>query len=214
MHSAKWCDLRSTQPLSRAFGFDRGLPVGRYYIEKFLAEHQAHIKGRVLEVSEDTYIQKYGRNILSADILHFTNENPKATLVGDLTDLSTLPENRFDCFVCTQTLNFIYHFNEAIKGIYYLLAEGGVVLITLAGLMQISQYDMKRWGDFWRFTTLSAHKAFSDVFGVNNVQVDFFGNVLAAVAVLEGISSEELTQGELDFKDEDYQIIITVVAKK
>ena len=95
-----------------------------------------------------------------------------------------------------------------------MLAQDGVVLTTLAGLMQISQYDMKRWGDFWRFTTLSAHKAFSDAFGKNNVKVDFFGNVLASVAVLEGISSEELTQEEIDFKDEDYQIIITVVAKK
>jgi methyltransferase family protein len=214
LHKPKWYDLRSTEPISRAFGYDRGLPVGRYYIDKFLSNNRHYIRGHVLEVSEDKYIKRFGGDVLSYDILHYTHENPKATIVGDLTDLSTLPNDKYDCFICPQTVNFIYNFHEAIKGIYYLLAEGGVVLTTLAGLMQISRYDMDKWGDYWRFTTLSAYKLFSNVFGENNVKVDFFGNVLASLAVLEGITSEELTPEELYVKDEDYQIIVTVVATK
>ena len=31
--------LRRLTPVSRAFGFDRGLPIDRYYIERFLAAH-------------------------------------------------------------------------------------------------------------------------------------------------------------------------------
>ena len=31
-------DLRRLAPVSKEFGFERGLPVDRYYIEKFLAE--------------------------------------------------------------------------------------------------------------------------------------------------------------------------------
>lgn len=209
-----WHNLRSTNPISRTFGFDRGLSIGRYYIEQFIENNRHLVKGRLLEVADDNYINKFGSEVLSSDILHYTNDNPKATIIGDLTDTATLPEGQFDCFICTQTLNFIYNFQDAIKGIQYLLADGGAVLATLAGLIQISRYDMDRWGDYWRFTTLSAFKSFSSVFGEKNITVDSFGNVLSAVAILEGIASDELTKEELDVKDEDYQIIITIVARK
>ena len=41
--------LRSIHPVSTQFGWDRGLPVDRYYIEDFLARHSSDIRGRVLE---------------------------------------------------------------------------------------------------------------------------------------------------------------------
>ena len=44
--------LRRTRPLSDDFGYDRGYPIDRYYIERFLAQHRSHIKGRILEVKE------------------------------------------------------------------------------------------------------------------------------------------------------------------
>jgi hypothetical protein len=31
-----WCNLRSTCPVSRVFGFDRGTPIDRVYIDDFL----------------------------------------------------------------------------------------------------------------------------------------------------------------------------------
>ena len=73
---------------------------------------------------------------------------------------------------------------------------------------------MQRWGEYWKFTTLSFHKAFSEVFGENNVNVDHYGNVLSAVAFLEGLASDELTKEELDFQDPDYELLVTVVAIK
>ena len=49
--------LRRTEPISRAYGFDRGTPVDRHYIEAFLQRHApspdysaGDIRGRVLEV--------------------------------------------------------------------------------------------------------------------------------------------------------------------
>jgi hypothetical protein len=135
-------------------------------------------------------------------------------MVGDLTDPASLPDGRIDCFICTQTFNFIYDFKSAIRGAFQLLRPGGVLLATLGGISQISRFDMDRWGDYWRFTTLSAEKAFSEVFGPEQVQVASEGNVLAATAFLQGIASEELTPEELDHPDDDYQLLITVVAQK
>jgi hypothetical protein len=197
------------------FGLDRGLPIDRYYIEKFLASHKDLIKGGVLEISESTYSRKFGgEGVTRHEILHFTDDNPQATIIGDLTLPATLPENRIDCFICTQTFNFIYDFKKAIHGAHHLLKKDGVLLATLAGISQVSRYDMDRWGDYWRFTTLSALKSFEEVFGQGRVEVNCFGNVLSSISFLEGISAGELSAAELDYADPDYQMLITVLARK
>ncbi len=95
-----------------------------------------------------------------------------------------------------------------------MLKPGGIALITVGGLSQISRYDYNRWGDYWRFTDLSIKKAFEEVFGEGNVEVETYGNVLSAIAFLHGISAEELTEDELFYKDEDYQVIICIKAVK
>jgi len=146
--------------------------------------------------------------------LHYTHDNPKATIIGDLTNVSTLPKNKIDCFILTQTLNFIYDFKSAIKGTYSILKPGGVAIAIVAGISQISRYDMDRWGDYWRFTDLSMKKSFEEVFGIGNVEVETYGNVLAATAFLQGICAEELTEKELFYQDKDYQVTIAIRAKK
>lgn len=210
--SVNWHDLRSTEPVSRKFGLDRGTPVDRYYIEKFLEENKNYIQGNVLEIAESTYSKRFGSGVSEFEILH-TQPGRNVTIVGDLTDTNTLPENRIDCFICTQTFNFIYDFKAALQGAYFLLKPGGTLLATVAGISQISRYDMDRWGDYWRFTTLSAKKMFEEVFG-KEVEVKSYGNVLTATAFLQGIASEELTSEELDCKDKDYQLLISIKATK
>lgn len=73
---------------------------------------------------------------------------------------------------------------------------------------------MDRWGDYWRFTNLSIKKAFEEVFGVGNVEMEVYGNVLSATAFLHGISAEKLTKEELFNKDKDYQLTICIKAIK
>jgi hypothetical protein len=213
--SVRWHRLRSIKPVSSVFGIDRGYPIDRYYIESFLQKNSEHIRGTVLEIAEDTYSKKFGgEKLLQSEILHFSNDNPKATIVGDLSNINTLPAETMDCFICTQTFQFIYDFKEGIRGAHHLLKKGGILLATVPGISQISRYDMDRWGDYWRFTNLSALRSFEEVFGTNNVEVDFYGNVLSSLAFLEGISVEELSPQELNYKDKDYQMLITIVARK
>ena len=94
------------------------------------------------------------------------------------------------------------------------MAPGGVLLATVPGISQISRYDMDRWGDYWRFTDASIRRLFGDVFGPENVAVQTHGNVLAAIAFLEGLAAEELDAAELRSHDPDYQVLITVRAVK
>jgi hypothetical protein len=211
---ARWRNLRTVKPLSRVFGFDRGMPIDRYYIEKFLSANSKYIKGRALEIGESEYTTKFGSDVTTKEVLHYTKDNSSATIIGDLTKIETLPAGEMDCFICTQTFNFIYDFKSAIRGAHYVLKKDGVLLATLAGVCQISRYDMDRWGDYWRFTTRSAEEAFGEIFGKENIAVQSFGNVLSSVSLLHGISADELSRDELDHHDPDYQIIITIVAKK
>ena len=207
-------DFDSVYPVSDYYGDDRGTPVDRFYIDGFIADNRRLIKGRVLEVAEDTYSRRFGSDVASFDVLHYETGTPGATLIGDLSTPATLPEGRFDCFICTQTIHVIYNYMDAIRGAAQMLAPGGTLLCTLSGIAQISRYDMDRWGDYWRFTTLSAQRSFGDVFGAANVVVDYGGNCYAAVNFLRGIALEELDKQKLAVKDPNYPIVISIIATK
>ena len=208
-------DQLRTEPISRKFGFDRGCPIDRYYIDSFLKQNQNLITGSVLEIAESTYSKQFGHDIESYEVLHYDDSNKKATIVGDLTKPETLPKERIDCFICTQTLNFIFDVPKAIEGSYKVLKQGGTLLCTVSGISQISRYDMDRWGDYWRFTDLSIRKLMESVFGEGNVEIVTFGNALAATAFLQGLAIDDLPDTSLlDKKDLDYQITIGIKATK
>jgi hypothetical protein len=211
----QWGGLRSTQPVSRCFGEDRGLPVCRYYIERFLRENAADIQGDVLEVENANYTRRFGDDrVTRSHVLHVVDGNPLATLVGDLTTGEGIPTRAFDCIVLTQTLPFIYDVRAALYHVERSLKPGGMLLATFPGISQISRYDMDRWGDFWRFTDASARRLFEEFWPAENLSFEVHGNVLVATAYLQGIASDELREDELDFKDQDYPLLITVRARK
>jgi SAM-dependent methyltransferase len=208
-------DLKRTAPVSRVFGLDRGTPINRYYIERFLAANREAIRGRVLEVGDSEYSSRFGGSrVERCEVLHAAAGNSAASIVGDLTDCSTLPASAFDCFICTQTFDCIFDVQKAVQGAHHLLKPGGVLLATVSGIGQISRYDMERWGEYWRFTTASARGLFEPLFG-GGVAVGSFGNVMAACAFLQGLAVEDLPDASLlDENDADYQLLITVAARK
>ena len=208
--------LRRLSPVSRKFGWDRGgLPVDRYYIERFLERHARDFAGHVLEVRDDAYTRKFGGDAITrVDVLHPTPDNPKATVVADLTCADHVPGNTFDCIVLTQVLPFMLDVPAAVRTLHRILRPGGVVLATVPGISQIVRYDMDRWGDYWRFTSLAARKLFEAEFAGGSVEVESHGNVLAATGFLQGLSTRDLRPAELDYHDPDYEVLITVRAVK
>jgi SAM-dependent methyltransferase len=207
--------LRRLTPVSRVFGLDRGQAIDRYYIERFLARHTADIRGTVLEIGDATYTRHFGgAAVTRSEVLHAEAGNAAATIVGDLTDVGTLAAGTFDCIILTQTLPFIFDVAAALRTVQRALKPGGVLLATVPGISQISRYDMERWGDFWRFTSLSARRLFEAAFPSGQVRVEAHGSVLAAVAFLHGLAVEDLRTRELEADDPDYELLITVRAVK
>lgn len=210
-----WGNMRKTTPFSDIFGYDRGpQSIARYYIDNFISKYAFDIKGKVLEIGDDTYTQRFGEKVLHSDVLHVVSGNPKATIVTDLSSDTSIPDNTYDCILMPQTLQFIYDFHSALKRTHDILKPGGVLLVTLSGISQISRYDMERWGEYWRFSTLSAKRLFEDFFPSEYIQIEANGNVLSAMALLEGMASRELKKSELDFQDANYEVTITVRAVK
>jgi hypothetical protein len=207
--------LTRLDPVSRTFGFDRGKPVDRWYIERFLAAHADDVRGRVLEVAEATYTQWYGGDgVTQSDVLFAAPGNPEATVVGDLTTGQGLPREAYDCFVMTQTLQVIYDLSAAVQGTRDVLAPNGVLLATVPGISQISREDRRDWGDWWRFTSDSVRRLFGDAYGNENVEVEAQGNVLSAACFLYGFAAEELSEAELAYRDPDFELLMTIRAVK
>jgi SAM-dependent methyltransferase len=208
-------DLRRLAPLSRQFGFDRGKPVDRHYIESFLSAHSDAIRGHVLEIGDDSYSKRFGaERIAKQDVLHVEAGHPGVTLLADLSNAPQIPSDSFDCIILTQTLHYIFDLDAAVATLRRILKPGGVVLATLPGISQICRDQSDKESDCWRFTEASAGRLFSNHFGSANTKVRTYGNVLAAIALLEGLTAEELSVEELAHHDPDYQVTIAVKASK
>src|SRR5687767_1863812 len=202
-------DLRRLKPISSNYGNSRGLEIDRYYIEKFLAEHAGDVHGRVLEIKHNTYTRRYGQDrVTKSDVLHPVAGNPDATIVADLTKADHLPSDVFDVIVFTQTLQVIYDIRTVIATLHRVLKPGGVLLVTVSGMAQLSLEDFDRWGEYRRFTSQSARLLFEEQFGVGNVSVRAYGNVLAAISFLKGLAAEDLKKKELDAVDRAYEVLI------
>jgi hypothetical protein len=207
--------LTRLDPVSRIFGFDRGKPVDRWYIERFLSAHAGDVRGRVLEVAETTYTQWYGGDdVTRSDVLYAAPGNPAATVVGNLATGEGLPLEAYDCFIMTQTLQVIYDVAAAVRGTRKVLAPNGVLLATVPGISQISREDMRDWGDWWRFTAPSAQRLFADVYGEDRVEVTQHGNVRAAAAFLYGLAAEDIGAAALEAVDPDFHLLITIRAQR
>jgi len=210
----KWGSLKRKKPISDHWGFDRGTPVDRHYIEKFLSDHSSDVRGRVLEVSNGSYAARFGAgNTTTVDVLDKNTANPQATLIADLNSETCLPVNSFDCIILTQTLQLIYEVRTALDSLHASLRDGGVLLITVPGITRICQSE---WPDswFWSFTTSSVHRLLQEHFPEPCINVQAYGNILTAISFLYGLAAEEIAQEDLDYQDPDYEVVITGYAVK
>lgn len=203
----------SASPASRIFGIDRGTPIDRIYIEKFLKENAYLIKGNIIEVGDTKYSRRFS-TVGSEINLIAGNENKKGIISwpnASFTDYETIKDiPKADCIIATQVLNFIYDFDLALKNISLLLNENGTLIATLGCLSPISVYDQERWGDYWRFTYQSTEKLFGKYF--RNINIKSYGNSSTASGFIYGFAAEELKKELLEFDDPCYPIILAIKA--
>lgn len=212
-----WSVLRRLRPYRPEFGRRRGDCIDRFYIEEFLRTYKDSVRGTVAEFESDDYTRRFGADrVEKAEILDVNEQNTRRTVSLDLAKPATVPEASFDCIICTQTLFLIPDFRAALTSLSKMLKPGGTLLATVPGICPLVRGNLLAGAgeDWWRFTATSARRVFAETFGVDNVTVRTYGNVLTTMAFLHGIVRSELTRDELEFHDPAYELIIGIVAAK
>jgi SAM-dependent methyltransferase len=204
--------LRRTTPLSDGFGFERGTPVDRYYIDRFVEQNRSAIRGHVLEVKNSKYTKRFGVGVTERSVLDVDPTNPAATIVADLAAADAIIDDTFDCFILTQTLQFIYNARAALFHAHRILRPGGVLLCTVPAVARISPGCLD--SEYWRFTRASCEALFGEVFPPEKVIARTHGNVLTSIAALTGMAMEELKRRELDRDEDHFPTLVSVRAEK
>lgn len=206
--------LPRLSPLSAKYGANRGHIIDRHYIEKFLADNAGAIQGVCLEVLDDSYTRRFGGlRVTRRDVLDINTSNRAANIHGDLRDLSGVADNTYDCIILTQVLQFVDDYEAAVRECARILKPGGTLLVSLPS---ISRIDVRAGlgGDYWRFTTASAKYVFGKYFSPDKLEITSRGNVRSGLGFWVGMAQEELTPKELNYRDPNFPVIITVRATR
>jgi SAM-dependent methyltransferase len=208
----RWGNMRRTRPFGIHYGYDRGTPVDRHYLESFLATHRARIAGRVLEVKDATYTRKFASGAVEPVVVDIDPDNPQADLVADLCVPGSLGDETFDCVIFTQTLQFLAEPGIALANLWAALRPGGALLVSAPA---ISPVDAWFENDYWRVTPAGLRRLVGvHCPGATTVEATGYGNCLAAVAAIHGLALQEVSVAEVDDLDPALPLLSTALVVK
>jgi SAM-dependent methyltransferase len=200
------------EPLSDQYGFDRGTPLDRRYIEAFLLERRGAIRGSVLEVQDNTYTTSIGGDRVSGSaVVDIDGSNQRATLIADLEQPGSLPAGTYDCIILTQTLHLLRRPGTCLENCYRALRPGGTLLATAPSVSRVSPTYPDR--DYWRFTPAGIAELFARNWEGDS-SVHGLGNLRSCVGFLLGEVVEDLDDTILDHHDPRFPLTVAVEAQK
>jgi glycosyltransferase involved in cell wall biosynthesis/SAM-dependent methyltransferase len=191
------------EPLSYAWGSERGTPIFEYYIDQFLTEWAGDIRGHCLEFFNDQYKPtRWEPQLDHLEAIHLENSHPLATMVADLAGPNDIPSERFDCIICTHTLHSRIDVEKAAAELHRLLKPHGVLLVAVPVLCMYEP----GLNESWRFTEAALEGLLATRFGPRNVTVRSYGNSLTAAGQLRGLTVENFTRAELYAHDARFAV--------
>jgi hypothetical protein len=108
----------------------------------------------------------------------------------------------------------VFDLRAAFATLARLLKPGGTLYVTVPGITPGWGEVASNGVDYWRFTAASVRTLMLEHFAPEDVFVEAFGNVLAAVGFLHGLAAEEFSPAELDLRDPAYETLIAARAHK
>lgn len=198
---ARFGDLSRVEPLD-GWGFGRGTPVDRWYIERYLTGCAPLVRGHAVEVQDDVYSTRLGAS--SVNVLDIDPANPRADVVGDLCAPETLAPQRYDVAVVTQTLQLVSDPLAAVTHLVTALRPGGVLLMTTPVVSRLAND-----ADRWRWTPVGMQDLLTAAAPAGaSVEVVGMGNALASRAFLFGLAAEDLDEAVLARHDARYPLLV------
>ena len=206
----RWGNLRRTRPFSERFGFERGTPIDRYYLHRFLEANRASITGAVLEIQMSSYTERFGARVSTA---HTVDINPAhcPTYVCDLAQADrVIPAGHYDCVLLPNSLSFFRDLDGCLRQALRVIKPGGVILASTAGFVPLVP-DMP---EYWRLSADGWREVAARAWPGCEIRVEAHGNCLAAVAAMLGLAHEELAAGELESHDPRYPVLVTIRSRR
>jgi len=207
--------LNSINKYSEKFGFDRGTPIDRYYIDEFIRNLEFENEfNTALEFGELHYVERF--NVRQKFFLSHPDfskrKDPKNQIFFDLNTQNKYDGVKFDLIISTNVINFTKNPFVTLSHHIDMLNVDGMLLLTASSSMPISQFDAERWGDYWRFTPDAMNHLLENLDCEYHVQS--FGNFKSSVAFLCGLASEEMKATDLKEKDTRYPLLVVALVKK
>jgi hypothetical protein len=207
----RWGNLRRVRPFSDNFGFERGTPVDRYYLHRFLDRHRSLITGRVLEIQNSGYTVRFGHDVRTTHTVDIVPAfNP--TYVCDLARSEhVIPSDTYDCFLLPNTLCVLRDVEACLRHALRVTRPGGVILASTAALVPLTG-DAP---DYWHLSAAGWREVAARAWGgAGEYEIEAHGNCLAAVAAMLGLAHEELDRAELDFDDPRFPVLVTLLCRR
>jgi hypothetical protein len=201
-----------TQFSNDHFGFDRGTPIDRYYVEKFFEKHRDVITGNILEIDRNMYAGQFGRNVLRVDSFDIeADPSCPPTFVCDLAHCeNVIPTEAYDCVLLPCTLSVLRELGPCLRNALRVVRPNGVILASCATFMPLNTEN----ADYWHYSPAGWREFLPSVWPGCEIVVEGYGNCLAVVAASMGLVVEDVTPKELDYCDPILPVTTTVFCRK
>ena len=176
------------------WGYERGTPIDRVYVERFVGAHAArHPRARPRDRSSRLHDavrrRRRARRHPHGDRGEPGGDDrrrPRRRTAHPRRHVR-LRDRHADAAVHLRRAGSTEHRSIAFS------PPDGVLLATVPGLTKISRIEDELFGEWWHYTGRSVRRLAEEAFGVGNVEVETYGNVLAASGFLYGLAASDLT---------------------
>jgi SAM-dependent methyltransferase len=205
--SLDWGDLRRLQPLCQFFGFTRGTPVDRYYLDRFVESIGQEVRGITLEIGGEKRNRELYGFTQATEYRVLDLPGLSDDIAGDVSNRNTLSESSLDSIVMFNVLEHCEHPQTVVDNIHHWLKPGGKAFVLVPTAQKIHPAPR----DYWRPLPHGLDSLFK---GFSGREIRTYGNIATVIASFHGVAAEELTREELEFNHPDYPVTSCITAQK
>lgn len=200
--------VRRYSSFCTSYGFSRGTPIDRFYLEQFTSTITSNVTGRVLEIGgRKDNRRAYGFEHADEYITVDSDRNSGADIIADVHDKASFQPNTFDSIVIFNVLEHCLAPATIVANIHEWLRFGGQVFCEVPNAQRIHR-DPR---DYWRILPDALEGLFSKY---RSTRITTYGNLYAVIASYCGLAAEELAFSDLIRHTPDYPVISCAIAIK